>query len=850
MKLSLRWLEEFVDLKGISPEQVAEALTQRGLEVEAVEPLARGWEQVITAQVLEKARHPQADRLSVCRVSTGSGDPLPIVCGAQNCSAGDKVALAQVGALLPNGMKIAASAIRGETSHGMLCSESELGLADSSEGILILPPETALGQPLAEFLGRNDVVFTLKVTPNRGDCLSHLGVARELASAFGRQLTDPRLSWSQARESFRSAGESDLRVGIDPALPPEACPQFLGLRIDGVKVGPSPQWVVRRLEALGSRSINTVVDATNLLLFELGQPVHAYALSKLEGGGLQARQARPGERLVLLDGAEVELKGSELVIADERKAVALAGVMGGGNSEVDESTASVFLECAEFAPGWVRKASAAHQRKTDAAYRFERGVDPAGQLPALLRLADWIQRLAGGQIRGGAWAVVSSLRSSAQPAQAPEVRVDPFYFHDFLGFERAASALASERIQALFASLECRVSQEESGSGAWRILPPSYRLDLRSREDLAEEVARCVGYDQIPVTIPPLSSAPHFQASSGSQAALMDQAKQVLVRQGLRETVNFAFTSAPALEQLGLKSPVRLLNPLSEELAELVPSLLPGLIRNALHNWHHHFGSESLAIRLFELRPTFARQGGTSDSGSQEPPRAVEGDVFSTGVQERWKLAWALSGPRLAQGMRSERGELDFSDSKAIFEALVRDLGLKGARLLPLSASRKGGHPLFHPGQSAEVWLGNSVVGVFGLFHPASAKQLKCREALWLAELDWEGIARMARPAADVPQFKPWPQFPQMERDFALLVRSDVSAEKLCQVAVKAGKPMARSATVFDVYRGSQVAAGMTSVAVRVIFYDEARSLQEAETEAACSKILEAWKKELNVQLR
>jgi phenylalanyl-tRNA synthetase beta chain len=365
-------------------------------------------------------------------------------------------------------------------------------------------------------------------------------------------------------------------------------------------------------------------------------------------------------------------------------------------------------------------------------------------------------------------------------------------------------------------------------------------------------VARCLGYDQIPVTLPPLTSAPHFEASSASQTALIDQAKQVLVRQGLRETVNFAFTSAQALEQLGLKSPVRLLNPLSEELAHLVPSLLPGLIRNALHNWHHHFGSETLAIRLFELRPTFARtkgaEGGTA--ALETPPAVTEGDVFTTGVREQWKLAWALSGPRLAQGLRSERGELDFSDSKAVFEALVKDLGLKGARLVPLSASRKGGHPLFHPGQSAEVLLGNSVVGVFGLFHPAFAKALKCRDALWLAELDWEGIARMSRPAAEVPKFKPWPQFPQMERDFALLVHADVTAEKLCQIAMKAGKPMARSATVFDVYRGSQVAAGMTSVAVRVIFYDEARSLQEAETEAACSKILEAWKKELNVQLR
>jgi phenylalanyl-tRNA synthetase beta chain len=810
-------------LKG--PDALAELLTGRGIEVEAIERQDQGFDQVVSAQVLEKNPHPQADRLSFCKVSLGQGEPLEIVCGAQNFKAGDKVVLAQVGAHLPNGLKITPNKIRGVTSYGMLCSEEELKLKESSEGILILSPDTALGQPLAQLLGRDDVVLTLKVTPNRGDCLSHFGVARETAAALGLRAKRTPASIYEFKQSPIS-----VQLAAD-----DACPQFAGLAIEGVKIGPSPDWVVKRLETLGSRSINNVVDATNLLMFELGQPVHAYDADKIRGRKIQARLAQSGEKLPLLDGTEVVLKQSELVIADEERSIALAGVMGGGNSEVELITKNLFLECAEFNASLVRQASATHQRKTDAAYRFERGVDPAGIVPAISRLADLILSFAGGKVQGGVLCQNPS-RSNPQ-AYSREIRFELYYFNEFLGFKRDQVPLTLDQVEQLLKGLECQVTRDSKG---WQVIPPSYRLDLSIPEDLAEEIARSVGYDEIPATIPPLSGSPVFGASSLPSLTLMNRAKTTLVRMGLHETVNFAFTSRTWLSRFGMTSSATLLNPLSEEHEALVPSLIPGLIRNALDNWNHHFGSEPLAVRLFEFRPTF--------TGPQTKIEA-QGQM-ETGVKESWKLSLLLSGPRFSEALRSERGEVDFYDLKAMMDGLLTDLGARGVRYQPMTASRTGGNPLFHPGQSAEVLAGNTVAGHFGLLHPGLSKELKCRDKVWIAELDWAAIVKLSREANGVPAFKTWPQFPQMERDFALLVKNDVTSEKLCQIAIRAGKPFAKSAKVFDIYRGSQVAEGMTSVAVRVIFYDEARSLQEIEAENASAKILESWKKELGVDLR
>ncbi len=832
MKVSLNWLSELVDLKSVGgPEAVAELLTRRGIEVEEIERQGKGLEKVVTAQILERGKHPNSDRLSLCKVSVGSGEPLEIVCGAQNMKSGDKVALAQIGASLPNGMTIVQSKIRDVVSNGMLCSESELGFAKESEGIIILPKDAPLGKPLVEYMGLDDVVLTLKLTANRGDCLSHYGLAREIGAATGSKPKKPvgkTLSFTKTPIAIQ------LNAG-------ELAPQFFGCSIDGVKIGPSPAWVVKKLEAVGSRSINNVVDATNLVMLELGHPVHAYDAEKIRGGLIQVRVAKAGESLPLLDGTAVELKGDELVIADAQGAIGLAGVMGGGNSEVSEATTKVFLECAEFNPSSVRKTSSRFQKKTDAAHRFERGIDPLGLPDVISRLAQLVVELAGGKV------AAASSAGKANPRKR-EIVTSGQFIESFLGAKGVAS-----QVEKTLAGLDCVVKAKGSDqasrqagrdSGEITVIPPSYRLDLNSEEDLAEEVARTIGYDKIEETIPQLSSSPSsiFESPAAAKLGVMNRAKDALVRLGLNETVNFAFTSKSWLSKFGMKSEAVLMNPLSEEFEALVPSLLPGLVKNAIDNWSRHFGSEVPSIRLFEIRPTFHTPGPVSAKGESE-----------TGVTERWRLAFLMTGTRLDSGLKADLGELQLPDVKAVIESVLGTIGTKGFRFQPLSASRNASDPalaLFHPGQSVELLAGKGGAGYFGLMHPGLARGLKTRAPVWMCELDWEAIAGLSRPIWDVPRFKPWPQFPTIERDFALLVPAGVTVDKITQVATKSGKPLAKVAKVFDIYRGSQVAEGMTSVAVRVIFYEESRSLQEQEAEAASAQILAAWKKELGIELR
>lgn len=816
MQASWKWLSEWVDLGSLKgPKELAEILTRRGLEVEGVRALSQGFEKVVTVKILERNRHPQADRLSLCKVSTGQGEPLEIVCGAQNMKAGDIVALAQIGALLPNGLKIELSKIRGVVSNGMLCSESELGLAKESEGILLLPPGTPLGKPLAEILGRDDTLLEMNLTPNRGDCLSHQGLAREISAALKKPL-----QWKSPQTL--KLGGSPIQTRLEAG---DLAPQFLGCLIEGVKIGPSPEWMKKRLEAIGARSINNVVDCTNWVLYELGQPTHCYDADRLEGNALSVRMAKPGEKLPLLDQSEISLVGTELVIADAKKAVALAGVMGGGNSEVTEKTTRIFLECAEFAPVPVRRAAFLHQRRTEAALRFEKGIDPEGLAIALSRLAHLIVEVAGGKIIGGASA---QSKNRGPGFQRKKIPLQPDYIPNILGV-----SLDQKEVQEILAGLGCKV---EGAS----VTVPSYRLDLSIREDLAEEIARSIGYDQIPSTLPPLTTAPEtrFGNPKGLRLELISRTQDVLAREGVHETLHFAFNSREWLSQFGLESSVFVKNPLSEEHQALVPSLIPGLVQASLLNWNHHFGSEALPIRLFELRPVFSASGEIKAQGE-----------IDTGVRESMRLAMVLSGPRYASALRQELGEVDLLDMKSLLEALIEEWGARGVRLRAAGPSAPNRH-LYHPYQSFEVVAGKDIVGTFGLMHPALSKKLKCRAALWMGELDWDAVAQLARSASQPRTFKPWSEFPGIERDFALLVKDQVTTEQIVQTAVKTGRPMAKVVKVFDIYRGSQVAQGMTSIAVRVIFSDENRSLREEEVDQASSKILQQWKAELGAELR
>lgn len=824
MKISWNWLSEFVDLSSFkTPEELAEKLTSRGLEVEGIDVQGRGLDHVVSAQIIEKKPHPEADRLSLCLVSTGSGPHLEIVCGAKNMKSGDRVVLAKIGAHLPNGLKIKKSKIRGAESNGMLCSEAELGLSEESDGIIILPPDTDLGKPITEVFGLNDVIFEISLTPNRGDCLSHLGIAREVAAALGKSVKKPSVKELDPKGS-------PISTALDAG---PSGRQFLGCFIEGVTIGESPRWLARRLESVGVRPINNVVDSTNFVLMELGQPTHAYDADRLEGGQLSIRFAKKGETLPLLDDQEVRCTGEELVIADTKKAVALAGVMGGGNSQVLENTQNIFLECAEFDPTCVRKSAKFHQRHTEAAHRFERGIDSAGLQYALSRLAHLIVELAGGKIKG-------SIESRLEEFSSPTIAINPQEVSSFLGVE-----ITAQSQKKILEDLECSVRVESETQ--WKVTVPSYRKDLKIFEDLAEEIARSLGYDQIPSTLPPITSPPTLypklksgihqsaEAKSSTEFSLLCRAKESLVLQGFSETLNYSFDRQSWLEAFGFSSAVKVLNPISEDQEYMVPSLLPGLLRQAVENWNHHFGSEVLPIRLFEIRPTFHPVEKESDS--------------ETGVNEKWRMSLLLSGNRFADALHSDQGGVDFYDLKGVFEGVARHLGTRGVRY------RKGIEDpfyqnFFHPGKSSTICAGKGSIGVMGQIHPKFSGQLKLKSPLWLMELDWAELTRWSLQPIENRKFQSWSEFPPIERDFALLVKEGVDSDSLRQVALRAGKPIAKVVKIFDVYRGAQISQGMTSVAVRVIFSEGERSLRESEVEQVSEQILSKWKKELGVELR
>jgi phenylalanyl-tRNA synthetase beta chain len=707
----------------------------------------------------------------------------------------------------------------------MLCSEAELAMSKESAGIIILPKGTKIGAPIAEVLGRNDSLLTLKLYANQGHFLSHVGVAREIAAALGVKLKKPEalVAGKPLSLDFKNSPVSiALEVG-------EKAPQFYGCQIEGVKIGPSPSWLVKRLEAVGSRSINNVVDASNLVMLELGHPVHAYDSEKITGKKIGVRIAKAGEKLPLLDSTEVTLGGTELVIFDgSSKAIGLAGVMGGGNSEVSDTTTKVFLECAEFDPSLVRKAKTKHGKLTDAATRFERGVDPKG-LPAVInRFAALVLELAGGKI-------VGSTRAEAAPSKPrPTIEMPVSYVRDFIGID-----VKDSEVEGSLKALECVV--EKKGE-TYRVTPPSYRLDLNLREDLTEEVARSVGYDRIPSTIPKLSSQPIARAfdEQGANQILLERAKDAFVRQGLCESLNYGFTSASRLAAFGMEGALKVQNPMSEEHEWMVPSLIPGLVGNAERNYRHHFGSESPVVRLFEIRPTFAKGAGEATS-------------FETGVVENWKIAFALSGPRFAQALRNEIGSVDFFDGKAVLEGFLDQMGAKGIRLIPLHASRNLAHPvakILHPGQAVEVLAGNATLGHFGLLNPGIAKNLKIKADLFVGELDWGVLSKMCRSAAQARPFKAWSEQPPMERDFAILVNQGTTADQVLAVLNKAGKPLVKSAKIFDVYQGAQVAAGKISIGARVVLQDATRALTEAEAEGTSKAIIAALAKDLGAELR
>jgi phenylalanyl-tRNA synthetase beta chain len=790
MQISLKWLKDYVDFD-LSPALLAERLTMAGLEVDAIEEIAPAFSGVRTAKIRSIRRHPDADKLSLCEVTTGEAT-YPIVCGAGNIQVGDVVPLAAVGAVLPNGDVVRSSRIRGEVSEGMLCSEAELAIGDDAKGIMILPPDSPLGQDLENLLDLRDTVLDIGVTPNRSDCLSLVGVAREVAAMTGGTLSYPSCDVQESEEDIR--GITSVSI-----LDPDLCPRYTARLIKGLRVGPSPFWLRRRLEALGLRSINNIVDVTNFVMLELGQPLHAFDYRFLEEGRIVVRRAREGEPFVSLDGKERCLKGGTLLICDGVKPVAIGGVMGGLNSEVKADTQTVLLESAYFYPPSIRRTARALAMGTDAAFRFERGIDPEGVLRALDRAASLMAELAGGRVCGGV------IDQYPQPIEsAKEIMLHTLRVGEILG-----TTLPEQDMVQVLRNLEMIV--EPAGEGCFQVTPPTCRIDITREIDLIEEIARLSGYDRITATLPTLAGVAEAPSAPRRMEA---QVRAVLTGAGYSEVINYSFVSADAIDWLGLsptderRTQVRIRNPLTEEQAVLRTTLCYSLLLNARRN--ADAGRPSL--KIFETGRTFIAKG--------------------EGVQPREedRLACLISGLRFEDRWDEADRPVDFYDLKGIVESLLATL-----RLSDLSYKADQGEVFLHPGKSCGVFSGAKRIGFIGEVHPDLLARMDLNGAVVVCELSLDVMETIEIKEVT---FRNIPRFPASGRDVAFLVQRNIESAELLRLATETPEELLEKVHIFDVYEGQNIPAGMRSLGLRFSYRSPERTLTDEEVNEVHARIV------------
>lgn len=816
MKVTLNWLKQYVEVTG-TPAELTERLTQLGLEVEGVVELAGEFTGVVVAQVITRDKHPNADKLSVCRVNDGRGE-RQIVCGAQNFQPGDKVPLILPGSSLPpkpgetQPFVIKVGKIRGVESHGMMCSADELSLDPEAiglrreDGLLILPASATVGQPLAEFLGRGsrDVVFDLEVTPNRPDLNSVIGIARELAAESCLPLRIPEVP-----EPATVGDPVGGLVGVALEAP-ELCPRYTARVVRGVKVGPSPDWLRQTLEKVGLRSVNNVVDVTNFVMLESGQPLHAFDYHLIAPGpaGLPTivvRAAQAGETFVTLDGQSHRLSADQLLIADSQKGIALAGVMGGANSGIQESTVDVLIESAYFSPTNIRRTSKTLGLRTDASYRFERGADIGAADWASRRCVQLILDVAGGVPAAG---VVDAY---PQPGAPKSITLRFSRVNALLGLD-----LAPAEIESLLRRLDLPAeAPAEADTICCRV--PSYRVDLKREVDLIEEVARLYGVERIPASAPRGALGSHpFDARFDELARV----REILTGLGLSEAQGQTLISSAEILGSSPESWVRLSNPLSSDMDCLRPSLLPGLLTILRANQHR----KSPNLQLFEVGRTFTQT--------------------TSGIQEKWRLAVALTGLRSPEfwSGESRRETCDIFDLKGILEELLERLGLRGIQF----ARRADPTPLFL--ESAEISLGGKLVlGELGQLQIAAARRYDLREAALLLEIDLETILNKSNSERS---FKPLPAFPSVQRDLSVVVLESVTHDSVVQAIRRAKPANLEKVELFDVFRGKNVPSGHKSLAYAFTYRSTERTLRDDEVAAAQARVVETLKTALNAQVR
>ncbi|MCO7245309.1 phenylalanine--tRNA ligase subunit beta [Halomonas sp. Mc5H-6] len=792
MKFSEQWLREWVSPQ-LDTQAVADQITMAGLEVDAVEPVAASFSGVVVAEVLTRESHPNADKLNVCTVDDGSGSSVQVVCGAPNVDVGQKVPFARVGGVLPDDFKIKKAKLRGVESQGMICSASELGLEeDTSAGILELPVEAPVGMDFREFIHLNDMTIEVDLTPNRGDCLSIKGLAREVGVLNRLAVSAP--------EVLMVPATIDDTFAVDLEAP-DQCPRYLGRVITGVNTGAvTPLWMVERLRRSGIRSIDPVVDITNYVMLELGQPMHAFDRDNLSGG-IVVRMARPGEVLTLLDGQEIALRPETLVIADQTGPLAMAGIMGGELSGVSETTRTIFLEAAFFSPVAIAGQARSYGLHTDASHRFERGVDPELTPLAIERATRLLLEICGGQ----AGPVVEAKSEAAMPTtKRIKLRGERL--------EKALSKrLADDDVGDILERLGFGARESE---GNWLVQVPSWRFDVSIEEDLIEEVARIHGYNNLPVRRPTarLSLRPTDEAKLS-----LGQLRRQMVARGFQEAITYSFV-APELQSAMLPdavSPV-LANPISADMSVMRASLMPGLVRAMEHNLNR----QQSRVRLFETGLVF---NGELDALSQVP-----------------MMGALVCGSRDPEGWSGVKASVDFYDLKGDLESLLTLGGNRDAwRFEPAE------HPALHPGQSAQVMFEGKPAGWVGTLHPQVRATLGLKVDAVVFEVRLDHLSQ-----GDVPAFEPLSRFPEVRRDLAFTLPADRPVQTLLDSAkVKAGEYL-KDITLFDVYAGKGVAEGYKSIALGLTWQHPSRTLNDEEINQLVESIVAQVQAELGAELR
>ncbi|AST92800.1 phenylalanine--tRNA ligase subunit beta [Sutcliffiella cohnii] len=803
MLVSYNWLNEYVDLNGVSADELAERITRSGIEVEGVDVLNEGIKGVVIGHVLEREQHPNADKLNKCLVDVGEEAPVQIICGAPNVDKGQKVAVAKVGAVLPGNFKIKRAKLRGEESNGMICSLQELGIESKlvakefSEGIFVFPHDVEVGTDALAYLSRNDYVLELGLTPNRSDCLSMLGVAYEVGAILGNEVKWPKSSYDVSEE--QASNYISVKVEAE-----EDNPLYVAKIVQNVKIGPSPLWMQTRLMAAGIRPHNNVVDITNYILLEYGQPLHAFDYDRLGSKEILVRRATEKEKIVTLDDAERTLSSEHLVITNGTEPIALAGVMGGLNSEVQSDTTTVLIESAYFKGTTVRRASKDHGLRSEASARFEKGIDPNRTHEAAERAAALMAEFAGGEVLEG------SVEVNTISYEPKVVTTTLSKINSVLG----TSVTASE-VKAIFENLKFEVVEDNE---TFTVTVPTRRGDITIEEDLVEEVARLYGYDNIPTTLPISAATPGVLST---YQAKRRKVRSFLEGAGLLQTITYSLTSKERAKQFAIEDgkEIVLAMPMSEERSTLRLSLVPHLLEVVQHN----IARQTHANSIYEIGSVFVGKEG------EELP------------EEKERLSGVLTGLWHSHQWQGEKKAVDFYVAKGILDGMFEMLGLTER-----VTYRRAELDRLHPGRTAEILLNDDVVGYVGQLHPETLKELDLPET-YVFELALQTILNIE---TEEIKYEPIPRFPSISRDIALVIDRSTPAGDLEKVIRTAGGSLLKEVRIFDLYEGDKIAEDKKSVAYSLRYYHPDHTLTDEEVTKVHEKVLTALEEQFGATLR